>query len=47
MPGMGESSAEKVRLGSLVEPTFRKENGGTPITVENSLPAAFGSLGSS
>lgn len=36
-----------VRMGSLVGPTFRKENGGTPITVENSLPAAFGSLGSS
>lgn len=36
-----------VRMGSLVGPTFRKENGGTPITVESSLPAALGSLGSS
>ena len=36
-----------VRIGSLIGPEFRKETGGTPITVENSLPAAFGSLGSS
>lgn len=36
-----------VRIGSLRRPEFRKETGGTPITVENSLPAAFGSLGSS
>lgn len=36
-----------VRIGSLVGPTARKVSGGTPITVENSLPAAFGSLGSS
>ncbi|WP_298087537.1 hypothetical protein [uncultured Corynebacterium sp.] len=36
-----------VRIGSLISPEFRKETGGTPITVENSLPAAFGSLGSS
>ena len=42
-----------VRIGapfdptSLFDSTFRTENGGTPITVENSLPAAFGSLGSS
>ena len=36
-----------VRIGSLLGPTARKVSGGTPITVENSLPAAFGSLGSS
>ncbi|MFD5869099.1 hypothetical protein ACFWGD_10895 [Corynebacterium sp. NPDC060344] len=36
-----------VRIGSLIGPEFRSVNGGTPITVENSLPAAFGSLGSS
>lgn len=35
------------RMGSLISPEFRKETGGTPITVENSVPAAFGSLGSS
>src|SRR5699024_10001590 len=35
------------RIGSLIGPECRKETGGTPITVENSLPAAFGSLGSS
>lgn len=36
-----------VRIGSLTRPEFRKETGGTPITVENSLPAAVGSRGSS
>ena len=36
-----------VRIGSLIDPEVRKETGGTPITVENSLPATFGSLGSS
>ena len=36
-----------VRIGSLIVPEFRNETGGTPITVENSLPAAVGSLGSS
>ncbi|MDK8767812.1 hypothetical protein ACLB3A_10785 [Corynebacterium freneyi] len=34
-------------MGAVINPTFRTETGGTPITVENSLPAAFGSLGSS
>lgn len=36
-----------LRVGSLFDPTVREVSGGTPITVENSLPAAFGSLGSS
>ncbi|PMC62378.1 hypothetical protein CJ204_05830 [Corynebacterium xerosis] len=36
-----------LRVGSLFGPTVREVSGGTPITVENSLPAAFGSLGSS
>ncbi|MFC3849392.1 hypothetical protein ACFORJ_04340 [Corynebacterium hansenii] len=35
------------RMGSAIAPEFRTETGGTPITVENSPKAAFGSLGSS
>lgn len=35
------------RMGSAIAPEFRTDTGGTPITVDNSANAIFGSLGSS